>query len=228
MPDLQQVIMVFQRLIILAVQMFQAVSMFFLRIEPLIFYFPSHPSPLYQIAYIFSCDSNPGDGDNNKPGNGENKPSDGSDKQPNTGENKPTNGNQQLPNDNNAQNQNKEHSSNIGSSVDAAPFSTTQITDLPTEDNAINSAPVKDQEPQTGDEASTGIYIITAILASLALALLHVLESFDTGDPIQRVKQHTSIPFRTHITHNTQKLKKKDRAFEIIWTRRKQYSFSSG
>ena len=173
-------------------------------------------------------DSNPGDGDNNKPGNGENKPSDGSDKQPDTGENKPTNGNQQPPNDNNAQNQNKEHSSNIGSSVDAAPFSTTQITDLPSEDNAINSAPVKDQEPQTGDEASTGIYIITAILASLALALLHVLESFDTGDPIQRVKQHTSIPFRTHITHNTQKLKKKDRAFEIIWTRRKQYSFSSG
>ena len=173
-------------------------------------------------------DSNPGDGDNNKPGNGENKPSDGSDKQPDTGENKPTNGNQQPPNDNNAQNQNKEHSTNIGSSVDAAPFSTTQITDLPSEDNAINSAPFKDQEPQTGDEASTGIYIITAILASLALALLHVLESFDTGDPIHRVKQHTSIPFRTHITHNTQKLKKKDRAFEIIWTRRKQYSFSSG
>ncbi len=173
-------------------------------------------------------DSNPGDGDNNKPGNGENKPSDGSDKQPDTGENKPTNGNQQPPNDNNAQNQNKEHSTNIGSSVDAAPFSTTQITDLPSEDNAINSAPFKDQEPQTGDEASTGIYIITAILASLALALLHVLESFDTGDPIHRVKQHTSIPFHIHMKHTTQKLKKKDRAFEIIWTRRKQYSFSSG
>ncbi|MDE6363238.1 MAG: leucine-rich repeat protein [Lachnospiraceae bacterium] len=205
-------------------------------------------------------ENKPGGGDEQKPDNGNGqKPDDGNDKpgddgeqQPDNSENKPDNGNQQTPDKDNGQKQNKDNQSNIEMSMNTSTFMITQTTPLPSEDNMINnsipsevitdyssSGPVRDKEPQTGDEASTGIYAIVAMLASLVLILLHfaeysdknILQRVETGQKYRNkklAKQRSSIPLNIHRKHNIQNIKKKDRTFEVIWTRKKQYFFSSG
>ena len=138
----------------------------------------------------------------------------------------------------------------MDTSVNTSTFMVTQTTALPSEDNAINSSipnevitdysstsPVKDKEPQTGDESSTGIYSIVAMLASIVLALLHFAEHADIKELLQSInakhkypdkRQRTSIPFIIHKKLNVQSSKKKDRTLNGIWTRRKQYYFLSG
>lgn len=195
-------------------------------------------------------DQKPGDGEN-KPGGGDNqKPDNGNDQKPDNNENKPDNGNQQPPEKDSGQNLNKTAPYSMDTSVNTSTFMVTQTTALPSEDNAINSSipnevitdysstsPVKDKEPQTGDESSTGIYSIVAMLASIVLALLHFAEHADIKELLQSInakhkypdkRQRTSIPFIIHKKLNVQSSKKKDRTLNGIWTRRKQYYFLSG
>lgn len=195
-------------------------------------------------------DQKPGD-DENKPGGGDNqKPDNGNDQKPDNNVNKPDNGNQQPSEKNSGQNLNKTAPSAMDTSVNTSTFMVTQTTALPSEDNAINSSipnevitdysstsPVKDKEPQTGDESSTGIYSIVAILASIVFALLHFAEHADIKELLQSInakhkypdkRQRASIPFIIHKKLNIQNSKKKDRTLNGIWTRRKQYFFLSG
>lgn len=195
-------------------------------------------------------DQKPGD-DENKPGGGDNqKPDNGNDQKPDNNVNKPDNGNQQPSEKNSGQNLNKTAPSAMDTSVNTSTFMVTQTTALPSEDNAINSSipnevitdysstsPVKDKEPQTGDESSTGIYSIVAMLASIVLALLHFAEHADIKELLQSInakhkypdkRQRASIPFIIHKKLNVQSSKKKDRTLNGIWTRRKQYYFLSG
>ena len=51
-PDLDQVIMVFDPLVVFTEQVLQIISLILLRIKPFIFYFPAHPPLLHQIAYV--------------------------------------------------------------------------------------------------------------------------------------------------------------------------------
>ena len=195
-------------------------------------------------------DQKPGDGEN-KPGGGDNqKPDNGNDQKPDNNENKPDNGNQQPPEKDSGQNLNKTAPYSMDTSVNTSTFMVTQTTALPSEENAINSSipnevitdysstsPVKDKEPQTGDESSTGIYSIVAILASIVLALLHFAEHADIKELLQSInakhkypdkRQRASISFIIHKKLNVQSSKKKDRTLNGIWTRRKQYYFLSG
>ena len=195
-------------------------------------------------------DQKPGDGEN-KPGGGDNqKPDNGNDQKPDNNENKPDNGNQQPPEKDSGQNLNKTAPYSMDTSVNTSTFMVTQTTALPSEENAINSSipnevitdysstsPVKDKEPQTGDESSTGIYSIVAMLASIVLALLHFAEHADIKELLQSInakhkypdkRQRASIPFIIHKKLNVQSSKKKDRTLNGIWTRRKQYYFLSG
>ncbi len=195
-------------------------------------------------------DQKPGDGEN-KPGGGDNqKPDNGNDQKPDNNENKPDNGNQQPPEKDSGQNLNKTAPSSMDTSVNTSTFMVTQTTALPSEENAVNSSiqneaitdysstsPVKDKEPQTGDESSTGIYSIVAMLASIVLALLHFTEHADTKELLQSInakhkypdkRQRASIPFIIHKKLNVQSSQKKDRTLNGIWTRRKQYYFLSG
>ena len=194
-------------------------------------------------------DQKPGDGEN-KPGGGDNqKPDNGNDQKPDNNENKPDNGNQQPPEKDSGQNLNKTAPSSMDTSVNTSTFMVTQTTALPSEENAVNSSiqneaitdysstsPVKDKEPQTGDESSTGIYSIVAMLASIVLALLHFTEHADTKELLQSInakhkypdkRQRASIPFIIHKKLNVQSSQKKDRTLNGIWTRRKQYYFLS-
>ncbi len=195
-------------------------------------------------------DQKPGDGEN-KPSGGDNqKPDNGNDQKPDNNENKPDNGNQQPPEKDSGQNLNKTAPPAMDTSLNTSTFMVTQTTALPSEYNAINSSipnevitdysstsPVKDKEPQTGDESSTGIYSIVAILASIVFALLHFAEHADIKELLQSInakhkypdkRQRASIPFIIHKKLNIQNSKKKDRTLNGIWTRRKQYYFLSG
>lgn len=194
-------------------------------------------------------DQKPGDGEN-KPGGGDNqKPDNGNDQKPDNNENKPDNGNQQPPEKDSGQNKTAPSAMDTSLNTNNT-FMVTQTTALPSEENAINSSipneaitdysstsPVKDKEPQTGDESSTGIYSIVAILASIVFALLHFAEHADIKELLQSInakhkypdkRQRASIPFIIHKKLNIQNSKKKDRTLNGIWTRRKQYYFLSG